>query len=106
MSAALHHGGAGTTGASLSAGLPTIVCPFMGDQPFWARRVHELGVGPAPLDRRRLSVGALGRAFEAAAQPAMAQAAARMAGRIAEDYGLAAAVGVIESAPLRGRARA
>ena len=31
----MHHGGAGTTGASLGAGLPTIIKPFFGDQYFW-----------------------------------------------------------------------
>src|SRR5690606_7322177 len=51
VSGALHHGGAGTTGASLRAGLPTIVCPYFGDQPFWGRRVADLGAGPQPLDR-------------------------------------------------------
>ena len=30
--AVIHHGGAGTTAAGLSYGLPTLVCPFFGDQ--------------------------------------------------------------------------
>lgn len=42
---AVHHGGSGTTGASLRAGLPTIIKPFFGDQFFYASRVEELGVG-------------------------------------------------------------
>ncbi|MBW0517396.1 hypothetical protein O181_057111 [Austropuccinia psidii MF-1] len=37
---ALHHGGAGTTAASLRAGIPTIIKPFFG-----AQRVQRLGVG-------------------------------------------------------------
>lgn len=41
----VHHGGSGTTGASLSAGKPTIIKPFFGDQFFWASRVEVLGVG-------------------------------------------------------------
>jgi UDP:flavonoid glycosyltransferase YjiC (YdhE family) len=64
MSACVHHGGAGTTGASLRAGKPTVVCPFFGDQPFWARRVAELGVGPAPVGKRQLSVEWLCAAIE------------------------------------------
>lgn len=32
IDAACHHGGAGTTGASLRAGLPTLIHPFFGDQ--------------------------------------------------------------------------
>lgn len=47
IDAACHHGGAGTTGASLRAGLPTIIKPFFGDQEFWAERCESLGVGSA-----------------------------------------------------------
>lgn len=42
---ALHHGGAGTTGASLRFGLVTLIHPFFGDQFFWAGRVESLGAG-------------------------------------------------------------
>lgn len=42
---ALHHGGAGSTGASLRAGLVTLIHPFFGDQFFWAGRVQKLGAG-------------------------------------------------------------
>ncbi|KIL94345.1 sterol 3beta-glucosyltransferase [Fusarium avenaceum] len=45
IDAAAHHGGSGTTGASLRAGIPTIIRPFFGDQFFFATRVEDLGVG-------------------------------------------------------------
>jgi sterol 3beta-glucosyltransferase len=45
VDAALHHGGAGTVGASLRAGIPTLVKPWFGDQFFWALRVTKLGAG-------------------------------------------------------------
>ncbi|EPQ28877.1 uncharacterized protein PFL1_03679 [Pseudozyma flocculosa PF-1] len=45
IDAACHHGGAGTLGASLRAGLPTIVKPYFGDQFFWGQQVESLGVG-------------------------------------------------------------
>ncbi|GAA5879316.1 hypothetical protein JCM16303_003163 [Sporobolomyces ruberrimus] len=45
IDAAVHHGGAGTTGASLRAGLPTVIKPFFGDQHFYADRVATLGIG-------------------------------------------------------------
>lgn len=45
IDAAVHHGGAGTTGASLRAGIPTVVKPFFGDQFFFASRIEDLGVG-------------------------------------------------------------
>ncbi|MGW3346533.1 glycosyltransferase [Nonomuraea rubra] len=47
--AVVHHGGAGTTGTALAAGVPNVVCPFFSDQPFWGRRVAALGAGPRPL---------------------------------------------------------
>ncbi|DBA91028.1 TPA: hypothetical protein ACH3X2_004228 [Trebouxia sp. C0005] len=42
--AVMHHGGAGTSAAVLTAGLPHIVCPFHFDQFSWAERLTYLGV--------------------------------------------------------------
>lgn len=47
VDAAVHHGGSGTTGATLRSGTPTIIKPFFGDQFFYASRVEDLGVGLA-----------------------------------------------------------
>lgn len=47
VDAAVHHGGSGTTGMSLSCGIPTIIKPFFGDQFFYALRVSDLGCGLA-----------------------------------------------------------
>jgi UDP:flavonoid glycosyltransferase YjiC (YdhE family) len=96
VSAVLHHGRAGTTGASLRAGLPTIICTFFGDQPFWSRRVAALGAGPAPLDRRRLSVEALAAAFRATDEPAVRRRASEIGASIAQEDGVAAAVSFIK----------
>ncbi len=63
MAAVVHHGGAGTTGAGLRAGVPSIIAPVLDDQPFWARRVKALGAGPAPIPRRRLTADRLARAI-------------------------------------------
>ncbi len=62
--AVVHHGGAGTTAAALRAGVPQVVVPFFMDQPFWGRRVHALGVGAAPIPRRRLTARRLAAALE------------------------------------------
>lgn len=51
----VHHGGAGTTGAALRAGAPQVVVAHMGDQFYWAHRVHRLGVAASPLKRAGLS---------------------------------------------------
>ncbi|RAY12789.1 glycosyltransferase [Actinomadura craniellae] len=47
VAAVVHHGGAGTTTAAARAGAPQVVVPQLYDQPYWARRVHELGIGAA-----------------------------------------------------------
>lgn len=58
---AVHHGGAGTTAASLRAGIPTLICSVFSDQPFWGRTVARHGVGAhiayRKLDRARLQAG-------------------------------------------------
>lgn len=60
IDAAAHHGGSGTTGASLRAGLPTIIKPFFGDQYFFGSRVEDLGVG---IFLRKLNVSVFARAL-------------------------------------------
>lgn len=60
IDAAAHHGGCGTTGASLRAGLPTIIKPFFGDQYFFGSRVEDLGVG---IFVRKLNVSVFARAL-------------------------------------------
>lgn len=55
VSGVVHHGGAGTTAAGLYAGLPTFVVPQAVDQPYWGRRVHDLGCGPQPVKLRKLT---------------------------------------------------
>lgn len=49
VAAVVHHGGAGTTAAGLRAGKPSIICPFMADQPFWGKLIYQQGMGPEPI---------------------------------------------------------
>jgi UDP:flavonoid glycosyltransferase YjiC (YdhE family) len=100
MSAVVHHGGAGTTAAGLRAGVPGIICPFFGDQPFWGERIAALGVGPAPVPIARLSAPALARAIEAAVgsgagAQAMRQRSAELGARIRAEDGVARACEVL-----------
>lgn len=60
----VHHGGAGTTGQALRAGVPSIVVPFTSDQPFWGKRVHALGAGPRPIPAQKLSLRTLVEAID------------------------------------------
>jgi sterol 3beta-glucosyltransferase len=64
MGAIVHHGGAGTTAAGLRSGVPAIVVPFFGDQPFWGQRVADLGVGPTPIPRKQLTAEKLAQAID------------------------------------------
>ncbi|SOD70820.1 UDP:flavonoid glycosyltransferase YjiC (YdhE family) [Jatrophihabitans sp. GAS493] len=66
MAATVHHGGAGTTATALRAGVPSVVCPFFGDQPFWGNKVTELGVGPAPAPMKDLDADRLARRLRVA----------------------------------------
>ena len=63
MAAVVHHGGAGTTAAGLRAGIPNVVIPFSNDQFAWGRRVFELGVGPQPVPRKKLTAEKLAGAI-------------------------------------------
>ncbi|WP_410659823.1 glycosyltransferase [Amycolatopsis sp. lyj-112] len=47
VAAVVHHGGAGTTTTASRAGAPQVVVPRIADQPYWAERVAELGIGVA-----------------------------------------------------------
>jgi UDP:flavonoid glycosyltransferase YjiC (YdhE family) len=97
VSAVVHHGGAGTTAASLRAGVPTVIVPFFLDQFFWGRRVHELGVGPRPILRSELTVDALADAIRTATTDGgIRQRAAALSQRIRAEDGVARAVATFE----------
>lgn len=67
--AVIHHGGAGTTAESLLAGRPTAVVATGADQPYFGRRMAELGAGPPPLRRRDLTVDRLATLMAALTGP-------------------------------------
>jgi sterol 3beta-glucosyltransferase len=50
----LHHGGIGTTHAALRAGTPSVIVPFIVDQPWWAHKLHKQELGPKSLPLRKL----------------------------------------------------
>ncbi len=92
----IHHGGAGTTGAALRAGVPSMVIPLAGDQPFWAQRVNALQVGPHSLAPGKLTVSAMMEAF-GATELAHWQGRAREVGRkISAEDGVGTAVRLVE----------
>ncbi|QAT83370.1 glycosyl transferase family protein [Corallococcus coralloides] len=98
MSAVVHHGGAGSTMAGLRAGKPTVICPFLGDQPFWGHRVLRAGVGPQPVPQKSLTAERLSEAIRSAMSPAVLAQAAALGERIRAEDGAARAVRLIEQA--------
>jgi sterol 3beta-glucosyltransferase len=96
VAAVVHHGGAGTTGAGLRAGIPNIVVPFFGDQHFWGWRVQELGAGPKPIPHRKLSAEQLASAIqESIVNKEMQSRAAKLGQQIRSEDGVANAVEAI-----------
>lgn len=96
MAAVVHHGGSGTTAAGLRAGKPNVICPFLGDQPFWGWAVHQTGVGPKPIPQRKLTVDRLAEAVAAAVNDRqMQQRAAALSEKIRAEDGVARAIEII-----------
>ncbi len=93
---AVHHGGAGTTSASLHAGIPTITMPLAIDQFFWGERVHKIGVGPKPIPQRGLSAEKLANAIQESLHNSDMRAKAKtVSARLVTENGIQAAVRVM-----------
>jgi UDP:flavonoid glycosyltransferase YjiC (YdhE family) len=63
LAAVVHHGGSGTTHRAVLAGVPSMAVPVGYDQPYWGRRLAELGVGVPPIAYRKLSPARLASAI-------------------------------------------
>jgi sterol 3beta-glucosyltransferase len=98
MATVVHHGGAGTTATGLRAGVPTVVCPFFGDQPYWGERVAALRAGPPPIPFRHLSVRTLAEAIRQAMHDPAIQLGTKNTGhRLTQENGTSTACDIIES---------
>lgn len=96
MRAIVHHGGAGTTAAAVRAGAPQIVVPHSADQPYWARRMHALGVAAPPLPKQRLTAPALTAALSALIGDRDTQSrAAALGERVRAENGVATAAALL-----------
>ncbi|MFD4639251.1 glycosyltransferase [Lentzea sp. NPDC058436] len=84
VAAVVHHGGGGTTTTAARAGAPQVVVPQIVDQPFWARRVAELGIGAAH-DGPVPTFESLSAALRTALAPETRVRAAAVAGEIRAD---------------------
>jgi UDP:flavonoid glycosyltransferase YjiC (YdhE family) len=92
MSAAVHHGGAGTTAAAVRAGIPSVIVPFYGDQPFWARCLNRQGVAPPAVERKAMTADTLASAIAATQQPDMIQKARELGNEVRLEDGVGEAV--------------
>ncbi len=84
VAAAVHHGGAGTTTTATRAGVPQVVVPQWGDQPYFAGRVAALGIGAAH-DAQAPTAASLSAALETALAPPTRERARAVAGAIGTD---------------------
>jgi vancomycin aglycone glucosyltransferase len=95
VAAVVHHGGAGTTTTAAAAGVPQVVVPQIADQPYFAVRVADLGIGAAhdgPTPTRE----SLSAALVTALAPGTRTRAQAMAGRIRTDGARVAAERLVE----------
>ena len=96
MAAVVHHGGAGTLGASLKAGVPTIVTPFALDQFGWGRIVTNLGVGPQAIPIKKIDAENLAAIIQTTvADQKMREKAKHLGKRIQAEDGLTKAIGIL-----------
>lgn len=94
MAAVVHHGGAGTTAAGLRAGIPAVIIPHGLDQPAWARRVRELGVGTS-LPHKKLTAENLAEVIRLVLKSEVRETASALGEKIRAENGAEAAAKII-----------
>jgi UDP:flavonoid glycosyltransferase YjiC (YdhE family) len=62
--------------------------PYFADQPFWGRRLAELGIGAPPLPRSELGAVALSERIDLFGQDLLRARAGRIGSAIREERGL------------------
>lgn len=90
VAAVIHHGGAGTTTTAARAGCPQVVVPQIVDQPYWAGRVWDLGIGAAH-DGPTPTAESLSAALESALKPGTRRRALEVADTVVGDGAMRAA---------------
>ena len=98
VAAVVCHGGAGTVAATLRAGTPAVVVPYIYDQPLWGWALARAGIAPRMIPRRHLSVERLKAALrQAIADGAMRERATEVSERVRAEDGVQRAVEVIHN---------
>lgn len=83
--AIVHHCGAGTSHQAARSGIPAIPVPFTADQPFWATRLHGLGIATSSLNPRKLTSEQVRTALAQATSDPTRQRASAVAQRMAAE---------------------
>ena len=95
----VHHGGAGTTHAVAAAGVPSVVVPHVGDQRYWADRLHRLGVAPPPIQLAGISGDRVADAVLATVTDQAARGKAdALATAVGDEDGVATSIALLERA--------
>lgn len=94
---AIHHGGVGTMAAALQAGIPQLIIPFSVDQPFWAKRLYDLGYSLKPLRENTLSAEDLENALLQMDHRDIRETSWNLASHIRMENGTEATVHYLES---------
>ncbi len=84
VKAVVHHGGAGTTGAVATAGVPSVIVPAFFAQDVWGHIVREKGIGTM-LSRRALGVDSLVAALREVEQPHVRERAKALGARASNE---------------------
>jgi UDP:flavonoid glycosyltransferase YjiC (YdhE family) len=93
----VHHGGFGTTAAGFRAGIPMLVIPHIIDQFIWGQKVAKLGVGPQPIDRKKLTIDNMADALQQMQSTEIREKAFKLGEKIrSEPDGVGEAVSLIE----------
>lgn len=95
----VHHCGAGTSHQAVASGVPSVPVPISMDQPFWAERLHRLGVGSKPLNPRRPNVELIQRAIAVAEAEPATRRATHLAESLSAEDGVVSAVARLEELP-------
>lgn len=96
-SVVVHHGGAGTTAAAVRAGVPQVVVPHAADQPYWGRRMADLGVAAPPIARKDLTPSRLREALEVALSAQARRAAYVLGERVRAEDGAGDAARLVDT---------
>jgi len=98
--AVVHHCGVGTTAAAMRAGVPSLACPVLLDQPFNAAMLHAVGISPPPVPFHTLNAAKLLEGLSTILKtPSMKAKAMDIAADIAKEDGAVTAAQFVLDCP-------